>query len=98
MTKTSVSSALTVFNAAWTELHVFTFGYSFAEEVITMLSRLGNAPFGSDSNVRRPIITVCPDVRALNLFKSAGKWHNKPLFLPIARFSATAAMIEMVGI
>lgn len=36
------------------------------------VASVGQCPFGSDSKVFRPIIIVCPVVRALNRFRSFG--------------------------
>ena len=54
-------------------------GYGLAMEERTTFRRLGNAPFGSDSNVLRPMMIVFPVVNALKRFRSLGS-QNKSLF------------------
>ena len=64
--------------------------------VRTTFFRFGSGPLGRDSNVLRPMITAWPVVKSLKRRISAGRRHNNLLFLPIALFSAIAAMIEIV--
>ena len=45
-------------------------------KVITMFCRPGRGFLGSESHVRSPISTVCPEVIVLKCFKSTGKWHS----------------------
>ena len=66
--------------------------------VTTTLVRPGRAPLGKDSKVRRPITMVCPNVMALNRFKSLGKWHKRSCCLPIALFEAMATISEIIYI
>ena len=70
MMKTSSSGAQAA-KASSSEGKTSVFGHAVAVRESTILRRLGKAPLGSDSNVRRPITTVCPDVKALKRFKSA---------------------------
>ena len=39
----------------------------------TIFRRLGSAPLGSDSKVLRPMMIVCPVVKALKTFQIVGK-------------------------
>ena len=62
----------------------------------TMFLRLGNAPFGSDSKVLRPISMVFPVVNALKRFKSLGNQKRSLFSKPIAIRRSTAAMIDIL--
>ena len=59
-----------------------------------MFLRLGNAPFGSDSKVLRPISMVFPVVNALKRFKSFGNQKRSLFSKPIAMRRSTAAMMD----
>ena len=37
-----------------------------------------------EKKVLSPIMTVLPDVISLKCFRSAGRWHNRSPFFPIA--------------
>ena len=63
-------------------------------EVSTIFFRFGRGPFGKLSKVRFPITTACPVVNSLKCFRSAGRCQGNLLSLPIAKLSATAAIIE----
>ena len=65
--------------------------------VITMFKRPGST-LGSDSNVLRPMMTGWPSVSALKRLRSVDRRHGMSLSRPITPFSATAAMIAMVGV
>ena len=58
----------------------------------TIFLRLGNAPFGNDSKVLRPISMVFPVVNALKRFKSFGNQKRSLFSKPIAMRRSTAAM------
>lgn len=90
------SSSWQLFNAASSEGNNSAPGQSTAGlDVRTTFRRLGNAPFGSDSNVLRPMMMVFPVVSALKRFKSLGN-QNKSLFSkPIALCRSMAAIIDI---
>lgn len=74
------SSAWQLSKAASSEVNTSAPGHSAAGlEERTTFRRLGNAPFGSDSNVLRPMMIVFPVVNALKRFRSLGS-QNKSLF------------------
>src|SRR5947207_1171095 len=51
-----------------------------------------------DSQVRRPMITLCPVVRARKRFMSSGRRHGRRLSMPITPLRATAAISAIRGI
>lgn len=67
--------------------------FQLGSDVITMLRRFGSAPLGSDSNVRRPMITVCPLVSSLKCFKSSDIWYMRLPLRPMAPREAVMAAI-----
>src|SRR5947207_3320818 len=51
-----------------------------------------------DSQERRPMITLCPVVRARKRFMSSGRRHGRRLSMPITPLRATAAISAIRGI
>jgi hypothetical protein len=51
-----------------------------------------------ESNVLRPITTVCPVVSFLKCFKSAGRCHGSAPLSPITPFTSMAIMSEIVTV
>ena len=91
------SSSLQLCKAASSEGKTSAPGHSVAGlEDKTMFLRLGNAPFGSDSKVLRPISMVFPVVNALKRFKSLGNQKRSLFSKPIAIRRSTAAMIDIL--
>ena len=91
------TSSLQLCKAASSEGKTSAPGHSVAGlEDKTMFLRLGNAPFGSDSKVLRPISMVFPVVNALKRFKSLGNQKRSLFSKPIAIRRSTAAMIDIL--
>ena len=91
------SSSLQLCKAAVSEGNTSVPGHCIAglEEITTFL-RFGNAPFGSDSKVFRPITMVFPVVNALKRFKSLGNQNKSLFWKPIALRRSTAAIIDIL--
>ena len=91
------SSSLQLCKAAVSEGNTSAPGHCIAglEEITTFL-RFGNAPFGSDSKVFRPITMVFPVVNALKRFKSLGNQNKSLFWKPIALRRSTAAIIDIL--
>ena len=52
-------------------------------------------PLGSDSKVLRPMMIVCPVVKALKRFKSLGSQYNNLFSNPMPWLRAIATIIEI---
>lgn len=91
------SSSLQLCKAAVSEGNTSAPGHCNAglEEITTFL-RFGNAPFGSDSKVFRPITMVFPVVNALKRFKSLGSQNKSLFWKPIALRRSRAAIIDIL--
>ena len=92
-------SALAVTSRASSiEWHTTTSGAAKSSlRVTTTFRRPGNAPFGSESNVLRPMMMGLPIVTDLKCFKSAGRWHRSPPLFPIAPFSAITTIAPSIS-
>ena len=89
------SSSRQLFKAASSEGKTSAPGHTVSGlEDKTIFLRLGNAPFGNDSKVLRPISIVFPVVNALKRFKSFGNQKRSLFSKPIAMRRSTAAMID----